>query len=84
MFHPTMLPPGRCPALKVSSPLFFSLSLNKNLLFQTDCKELGVRKISKFNAHAESETVVPQVYFGFVLSKSAPMFGEIRFSAVLP
>lgn len=64
-------------------PLFFILSLNKNL-FLTDCKELGVRKISKFNARAESETVVPQVCFGLVLAKSAPVFGEIRFSAVLP
>lgn len=68
---------------KYPSPLFFILSLNKNL-FLTDCKELGVRKISKFNVRAESEAVVPQVYFGLVLAKSAPVFDEIKFSAVLP
>jgi len=61
---------------KYPSPLFFILSLNKNL-FLTDCKELGVRKISKFNVRAESEAVVPQVYFGLVLAKSAPVFDGI-------
>ena len=56
---PTILLLGRHPAFKPYTTTAFSLSLNKNLHFSTDSKELGIGKISKFDAGAESEKYVP-------------------------